>query len=348
MSSESANATLKSPRSERSDIRVSRSDIGILRLNERDKELILLLFDNQAMSRGQIETRFFGSTPRCNSRLKKLLNAGYLSRHTATDLPGMSLQGLQAIYTPGKASFPLIALAKDLPLSEVRKLCRSDCTPLYLTHALHAAHFRQLVESGFSQKANALSHQNASLTWKLDLYLGEQECRHEYDVRVGEGWQREVFRPDGFFRAVNKDENVSRSFFIEIDLGHTGQAEFSRKIAVHQRYRESGLFREVFGEDDFSTLVITTTKKRQENLIGLLQGQRADFVILSTLQEIETGVLKPIWRKIIQKDEAIALVDADNNVLDVDNNPLADGNEESKRNVGTMKGAVGAIYETLL
>jgi Winged helix-turn-helix DNA-binding len=152
-SQKGTNASPKSPRSER-------SDIGVLRLNERDKELLLLLFDNQAMSRGQIEARFFGSTPRCNSRLKKLLDAGYIVRHTATDLPGMSLQGLQAIYTPGKASFPLITTAKDLPLSEVRKLCRSDCTPLYLTHALHAAHFRQLVEWG-------LTREDASSAWQL-------------------------------------------------------------------------------------------------------------------------------------------------------------------------------------
>jgi hypothetical protein len=320
----SSKGTKLSLKTSRSDGGALRSDIGVLRLNERDKELILLLFDNQAMSRGQIETRFFGSTPRCNSRLKKLLDAGYIVRHAATDLPGISLQGLQAIYTPGKASFPIISVAKDLPLAEVRKLCRSDCTPLYLTHALHAAHFRQLVESGFSQNITTLPHQNINITWKLDLYLGEQECRHEYDVRAGSGWQREVFRPDGFFRvlpestdatrestdALQSASSTTRSFFVEIDLGHTSHAELARKIAVHRRYQESGLFREVFGEDDFSTLVITTTSKREENLFRLLKEQHADFVVLSTLQAVESGVLNPVWRKVsLNEEDEISLTE---------------------------------------
>jgi Replication-relaxation len=154
----------------------------------------------------------------------------------------------------------------------------------------------------------------------IDIYLGEQECRHEYDVRAGEGWQREVFRPDGFFRALQSGTNTTRSFFVEIDLGHTSHAEFTRKIAVHRRYRESGLFREVFGEDDFSTLVITTTSKREENLFDLLKEQQADFVVLSTLQAVESGVLNPVWRKISLKEE--------------DEISLTEGK--------------GAIYETLL
>jgi len=279
--------------------RRSRSDQGTLRLQERDNDLLLTLFDNQAMARGQIEAVFFSSTARCNARLKQLLDAGYLVRHHLPVPPGTSVQGLQAIYTLGRAAYPLIALRRELPLAEVRKRSRADRSPLYLTHTLEIVRFRILLTQAVERNPD----------WTLDLWLGEQDARHEYDLRVvdnGQGrpgrWRREVFRPDGYARMVRTGvdgkagQDEERSFFIEIDLGHTSSGEWTNKLRTHRRYGESGLFAEVYGGTAFQTLVVTTSARRRDNLRQIAVEEAAAFARFSTVAEMEmAGPLGPVW-----------------------------------------------------
>jgi len=292
--------------------RRSRSDRGTLRLQERDDDLLLTLFDNQAMARGQIEAVFFSSTARCNARLKQLLDAGYLVRHYLPVPPGTSVQGLQAIYTPGRNAYPRIALRRELPLAEVRKRSRADRSPLYLTHTLEIVRFRILLTQAVERNPD----------WTLDLWLGEQDTRHEYDLRAvdnGQGrpgrWRREVFRPDGFARLVRTGvddqagQDEERSFFIEIDLGHTSSREWTNKLRTHHRYGESGLFTEVYGGSAFQTLVVTTSARRRDNLRQIAVEEGTGFSRFSTFADEEAaGLLGPCWYLPEGGEEPVPLV----------------------------------------
>lgn len=133
------------------------------------------------MSRGQIQALYFGSTPRCNARLRQLFDYGYVSRYYLPAAPF----GAQAIYSIGKAAIPLVARSLDMGITEVRKQCRGR-TPTFIEHTL------EIVNLWIAFRA-ALAARNDI---EIERWLPEIQCRHEYDIRAGDTgkWIKEVFK----------------------------------------------------------------------------------------------------------------------------------------------------------
>ncbi|HEY3329245.1 MAG TPA: replication-relaxation family protein [Capsulimonadaceae bacterium] len=279
-----------SSQSESSEDRRSRfrpDPTGRIIIGERDVSLLVDLYYHQVMSRHQIQELHFGSAPRCNSRLRLLYDHKFVSR----TFPDESPYGSQAVYTLGLSAASLVSTETGIPIPEVRKRCRS-ATPTFLDHALKTTDFYLSVRS--AAVATGVS---------VDLWLPETRCRHEYDIRRGTGglWTREVFKPNGFFRLDTTREAASStvqfaSFFIETDLGHTSSAQFQGKVASYRRYRESGLFDEVYGDTGFRTLVVTTGAHRLENLQSLAAKDGEGYWWFTTFEAVaEKGPLDPIW-----------------------------------------------------
>jgi hypothetical protein len=265
-----------------------------LRLEPRDEELLCDLFLHRAMSRGQIQALYFGSTVRCNVRLRLLFDHKCVSRYYLPFAPF----GAQAVYSIGKAAVPLVAARLNMDITEVSQQYRRAKTPQFLAHTLEIVDLR-------------LAFRDASLVHgaEIERWLPEIQCRHEYEARQPDGsWRKETFKPDAFVRLAKHGSSSYWNYFLEVDLGHTSSRQFLGKLHGHRRYLESGLFQETFGCDDFRTLVVTTGAGRLENLCSLAESSRSDLFWFTTYEQIKkSGVLGAIWQ-VPFSDKSVALI----------------------------------------
>lgn len=254
-----------------------------MRIEPRDEQLLCDLFLQRLMSRGQIERLYFTSTARCNARLRQLFDHRFVTRF----YPPVAPYGSQALYTVGTAALPLVARRLEMELPEVQSYYRRSKTPTFIEHTLAIVD----VWLAFREALNKHSE------WELEDWLPELQCRHEYDIRADGGrWRKEAFKPDAFVRLARRDEDVFRSYFIEVDLGHTSSRQFLNKLLTHQRYLESGLFRESFETDSFRTLVVTTGQRRLNNLRSLVATQGSELFWFTTFAALQKqDALAPIW-----------------------------------------------------
>lgn len=266
-----------------------------LALGPRDEALLTALFLNRTMTRGQIQALFFSSVPRCNARLRQLFDWRYLSRAYLPTAPF----GSQALYSVGKAALPLITQFLDqtgirADEADVAAQCRRPALSL-LEHTLAIGDVYIAV-----QKAVAARPQI-----RLDHWLPERFCRHEYEVRRADGsagsgtgrWRKEVFQPDAFLRLTREASPATHNYFLEVDRGHTNSRQFAGKLRTHARFLGSGLFADVFGWPDFHTLVVTTGQKRLDNLRALAEREGSTLFWFTTSEAVDrSGILAPIWR----------------------------------------------------
>lgn len=269
-----------------------------LRLEARDKELLANLFLHQAMSRGQIQALYFQSVVRCNVRLRQLFDHGYVSRYYLPAAPF----GAQATYSIGKAAIPLVARELELDMAEVSKQYRRTRTPTFIEHTL------EIVNLMIAFRAAVSRHPDI----EIERWVPEMLCRHEYEIQinVSQRWLKEVFKPDGFVRFTTKSRDRFWNYFIEVDMGHTSARQFLGKLDAHQRYLESGLFKEIYGCQEFKTAVITTSPGRLANLQGLVESQQSRLFQFTTFTRIQdSGILAPIWQVPLEHKGLSLLID---------------------------------------
>jgi Replication-relaxation len=274
---------------------------GGLLLGPRDYELLADLFRHGAMARSHLQALYFTSLPRCNYRLRQLYDHGYLSRHYAPADPCALPYGVQAVYTLGQAAVRPVAAHLEVDVRQVSEAYRRHKTPRFLEHTLAIVDLRVALHEAAIAPKEAMGEAAAASgeAVAIERWLPETLCRHEYELRPASGgaWRREVFKPDAFVRLQRPGARLYRNYFFEVDLGHTNATQFSGKLASHQRYLESGLFRETYGGDEFRTLVVTTTASRLRNLRALVEAQHSDLFWFATFATIrEHGILGPIWQ----------------------------------------------------
>lgn len=255
-----------------------------LRLEERDEELLCDLFTHRAMSREQLQALYFPSVVRANARLRLLFDHRFVARY----YPPASPFGTQAVYSLGRAALPIVARRLELDLPEVARRARVSQTPTFIEHTLAVVD----IYLAFRQAVEEEGHEDV----EIERWLGEFDCRHDWDIRAEGGrWRKEAFKPDGFVRLMAG--GAYHDFFIEADLGHTSSRQFLGKLQTHQRYLESGLFEDTFGGDSFRTLVVTTGGRRLRNLRALVEEQRSDLFWFATFASLKRdGALGAIWQ----------------------------------------------------
>ena len=261
-----------------------------MRLEERDLKLLCDLFLHRLMSRSQLERLYFTSASRCNVRLRQLFDHGLVSRYYLPLAP----YGAQCLYTLGEAGTLPVSRRLEWEIDEVKRQTKRHKTPQFLEHTLAINETRLAFRDALS----------ASPIWKLERWLPEIQCHHPYDIRASNGgWQREVFKPDGFLRLQNRATKQNADFFLEIDRGHTSSSKFAEKLDSYTRYLESGLFSQMFGQSGFRTLVITTGPLRLKNLRALVEGKESRLFCFATFEELEgQGALAPVWRFPFEKE----------------------------------------------
>ncbi len=254
-----------------------------MRLEERDEQLLCDLLKHRAMSRSQLQTLYFTSLVRCNARLRLLFDHRFVNRF----YPPIAPFGTQAIYSVGKAALPIVARRLEIDLNEANRLARCGHTPTFIEHTLATVDIYLAFQKAIAKRDDV----------EMERWLPEAMCRHEWDIRASEGgkWRTETFKPDGFIRIGDRSGQFF-DYFIETDLGHTSSRQFEGKLQTHQRYLESGLFRETYGGSAFKTLVITTGERRRQNLQELAHQHHNSLFWFTTFEALKGfGALSAIW-----------------------------------------------------
>ena len=262
-----------------------KAERGSFILTERDELLLVDIFLHQVLDRGQLQELHFSSVQRCNMRLRKLFDQGYVAR----DFHPSSPYGSQAIYRIGPKAAAILSRRLEANASYIRQLCRGTKRPEFLEHTLAIADFYLAAKRAV----------NATHTCEIETWLPELSARHEYDVQTttGAGWKKQVFKPDGFLRLKSLGSGRLAPYFVEVDRGNASAKVFTQKVDHYQQYRRSGLFSEMYGDKDFVTLVVTTGSKRLEHLKGVVEESGCTFFWFTTQKQIETaGLLSAIWQ----------------------------------------------------
>ncbi|MBI5708228.1 MAG: replication-relaxation family protein [Armatimonadetes bacterium] len=249
-------------------------------LRARDLKILADLFLHRVMSRDQlIALGYFGSVPRCNNRLRKLQDHGYVRRycHLARG------SGSQALLSLGRSAAAIIANHLELPEEDVRLQAGRDAPTMFLEHTLGLVDLRILFGKA------ALNLELLAYDW-----LPEPLCRHEYSVRRGSAWIKCVVKPDAYVHWATAGE--TRAFMIEFDLGHVSQRAFQRKAQAYRRYHADGAFTEAYAHESFDVLTVTTSERRLGNLSMVAgTGGRPQF-LFTTLSDLrEKGAAGVIW-----------------------------------------------------
>lgn len=261
------------------------------RLTERDRELLALLYCHRlVLARQLVALGFFGSLVRCNARLRRLRETGYLLKAFVP-----SVKGTQAVHRVSKKAARIVAEETGLDIEEVRRTAARGFSLLQLEHCVRTTDLRSQCE-----------RDGKSLGIETE-WTAETLCRHEYSVRRGDGWQKRVFKPDGLLRLIN--EASSQTFFVEVDLGTVSHKRFSEKVQSYCQYTGE-VFQETYGEESFSVLVVTTGERRLTRLASLVK-DGAPQLLFTTHEELKrSSVFDPVWTE-PGSDERVPLLDAE-------------------------------------
>lgn len=246
------------------------------RLTDRDEELLVLLFCHRlVLARQLVELGHFGSLVRCNARLRRLRQEGFLAEAVVP-----SIKGTQAVHQITSRAAHTVAERLGLDASDVRRACSKGSSVLQLEHCVRTTDLRTSFEQG-------AAHVGLAAVWTPELL-----CRHEYSVRRYDGWQRRTLKPDGLLRLSKS--GAPSYFFVETDLGNVSHRMFTAKVASYRQYAQ-GVFQETYGAQQFAVLVVTTGERRLTRLASIaMQGEVQTF--LTTFAEVgQSGPFEDIW-----------------------------------------------------
>ena len=267
---------------------------GRVVLGPRDAALLTDVALCRVLRRRQIQVLHFSSTPRCNSRLHQLVQAGCLVR----TYPPVATHNGEALYQLGRAAIPTVVSALwsgglETDAAEMVRHCRRGL-PLFLAHALAVADCYVWLRGVLRGRPD----------WRLERWVPEPWCHDEYRVRTRETaalqgarpWRKVAFKPDGFFR-LTRSGGPDMNAFLEADMGHASPARIMHKLGFYRDYWELGLFRAVYGEGDFRTLLVTTDAARLARLEALAATVPNVQVWLTTFDALSReGMQGRVWQ----------------------------------------------------
>lgn len=250
------------------------NDSAGFKLQGRDCALLADLYGHSILSRDQIlGLGFFSSIQRLNMRMHKLAAQALVDRWIDPLTPSPA-----SLYLPTLSAAPLISRVLKADLAIVREVIRHKVSPGALRHALQATNARIAF-----QRAVRSSH------FKIEKWLPERRCRHEYSVRNHpHTWTRRVFKPDAFFTLLST--RASFNYFVEVDLGHASAAKIAQKLDSYRDYRRE-MFQPTYQAKKFRVLFITTGRERLVHLLKLANRCTEEPVLFTTFSDLEVSTI---------------------------------------------------------
>jgi hypothetical protein len=278
------------------------------RLTERDRDIVLAVYQYRVLTTNQIETLFFRpkeGTPkslynsRCRLRLQALYHAGYLRRD---EQPQKMTEGRKPLlYSLDMEGAKLVSQIYDVPLADLEwRPKAAPVSPFTLEHLLATNDVRVLLQTSVGKHGLEISR------W-IDDHTLRQKGTTDYVILKSKGGtaQRVSLVPDGYF--ILENQEVRHHQFLEIDMGTMtgmyakyGRRDWARKVAAYLEYYRSGKYLERYHTKSMRVLTVTTSDRRLANLKGVTEkvGGKGRFWF-TTFDRLKGAdiLTDPIWSK---------------------------------------------------
>jgi len=271
-------------------------EVGGLRLQERDIEIVRLVQDFRFLNSDQIKALANGSEQKILRRLQKLFHHGFLDRPLSQiAYPLMGTQKM--VYALGDKGADLLAEKFGIDRGKIKwNEKNKEVKDRHIQHTLMISNFRICLELALKN----LPGTNL-LFWEKE---SPKELKDYVYIRDLQGREiRAPIVPDGFFGI--EDPKGKAYFFLEADQSTMTNARILKKMIAYWNWWKRGRHTEKFGIKAFRVLTITRTEKRKENLRGITKKaddrQRGSLMFWFTsernysLQKPES-ILEPIWQ----------------------------------------------------
>ncbi len=271
----------------------------------RDLALLRGLFESRVMTAGHIAALYFdGKKEATKKRLQKLKAAGFIgerTRHASQpSILFLTRKGLVLLQEHGTlAEYPPL----DLPVLEKR----ARVSDLTIRHELEIMDVKAALHSAIKQTGNFSLAEFS--TWPL-LYQFAA-------VRHGSRGAEVTVKPDGFIRIHERepDGGVSEhTFFLEVDRSSEIQDTLVHRAGSYLDYYQSGAFavrngaaRSAFRDYPFRVLMVFKSAERRNNTAERLLQSNPPIhtqVCLSTLAEVTSNPLGPVWFRPLEYEKA--------------------------------------------
>lgn len=246
-------------------------------LQERDKKIITLSFNYHFLTQDQIRVLLgFGCRTRANIRLRKLFDAGYLSRRFLPNFQGR----LKILHFLGPKGVEIIS---EKTGADPQKLKQKRKQLLKIKNS-SLPHYLLINEFKLSFFLASKNNPEVSLkSWRtqkeIPLCLGEKK-----------------FYSDAYFTYSCRDKLYS--LFLEIDRSTESNKRFAEKVDNYLKYGFGGCYQRQFGFRFFRVLVVCRTEVRLSNLRKLIE-QKTDKVFWLAVQRdiLPEKILTKIWQR---------------------------------------------------
>lgn len=222
-----------------------------MHLTERDKQVVLAVYQHRLLRRDQIERLFFTQTSACNQRLMRLYQHGYLRRI----FKPVSFGASQAVYAIDKHGARLVAQHRQVDLSNLNwKPKQRQVELMFLEHTLAIAEVYINLVLWIQTKPDT------------ELLFWKRESKELTDrVSDPEGKLKHLsIAPDAFF-GIQTPAGKSY-FFVEVDMGTMALTRYRRKILAYRQYWKTGRYTQSYGFKSFRVLTIAKSNNRLSNL----------------------------------------------------------------------------------
>lgn len=259
-----------------------------MRLTERDQRVVEWVYLFRFLTREQIRLLEFknSSLVACQKRLSLLYHNKYLS---AIHKPVPAGYGsAKRVYCLSERGRDLVAFMHDgLDPSEIKwKRKYNEIEHYYLEHSLAINDIRVAFTVAAREKG-------FSLEWIPEWELKALKERVEDPEREG---RHIAITPDAY--VVLKGKGRKACFFLEVDRATEANKRFKQKVKGYVEYVRTKKYQERYKTESLRVLVVTTTKKRLQNLMDTTQSvDGASFFWFTTLKEAnnENVLTEPIW-----------------------------------------------------
>ena len=255
-------------------------------LTDRDKAIIISVYENRFLRRDQIQRLFFTDTslPACNMRLKKLYDHYFLDRLFKPVAVGSS----QAVYALNKRGADLVAQILEIDRYQVNwKRDHNRVEFLFLEHTLAVSEFMVNLDLALalSTSANLFFYRRGDKS--LVTRVPDPTKKKKYLLVA----------PDAFF-GLSILGNGKSYFFLEVDMGTETLTRFAEKIIAYKQFWKSGKYTDIYGYKHFRVLTIAESGRRLMNLIEATKkaGGKSMFLFTTFSQIEKQSVLGRVWQ----------------------------------------------------
>ena len=262
-----------------------------LRLQERDREILFLVYDYRFLTSHQIMRLLSSQSKNILLRLQKLYHNGYLDRLKISD-------NSPIVYALGNKGADELTLHTEIDRGKIDwSKKNSEAKSIHLNHTLMISNFKATLTLALHGLDIKIS------LWQREGEMKDKIIYYEEDNKGNEKKIHGSIFPDALFTLVDKEINGAH-FFLEADRSTMTNKRFFKKMRAYFKYWKNKQCEEKQGIEIFKVLTICKTESRMKNLLSVTRSaddrQTGSGMFLFTSEErfnIEKPktILHQIW-----------------------------------------------------